>query len=85
MQEFDLTGKVAIATGGNGGIGRGIAIGLAQAGSDLVIAARNEEKTAKVIEEIKSLNRRCLGIQCDVNNYDDIKTTVERHCKSLED
>jgi 2-deoxy-D-gluconate 3-dehydrogenase len=77
MKGFDLTGKVAIVTGGNGGIGRGIAIGLAQAGSDLVIAARNEEKTARVIEEIKTFNRRCLGIQCDVNNCDDIKTTVE--------
>ena len=78
MKGFDLTGKVAIVTGGNGGIGRGIAIGLAQAGSDIVIAARNEGKTARVIEEIKTLNRRCLGIKCDVNNYDDIKTTVEK-------
>lgn len=78
MQGFGLTGKVAIVTGGNGGIGRGIAIGLAEAGSDIVIAARNEEKTAGVIEEIKRLNRRCLGVRCDVRNRDDIKSAVDK-------
>ena len=77
MEDFDLTGKVAIVTGGNGGIGRGIAIGLARAGADIVISARNEEKTARVIEEIKHLGRRCLGFRCDVNNRDDINTAIE--------
>ena len=77
MEEFDLTGKVSIVTGGNGGIGRGIAIGLAQAGSSVVIAARNEEKTAGVVEEIRRLNQKCLGIRCDVTNYDDIMNVVE--------
>ena len=43
---FDLRGKVAIVTGGNGGIGKGIADGLASAGSDIVIFARNEKKTS---------------------------------------
>ena len=74
---FDLTGKVAVVTGGNGGIGRGIALGLARAGADIVIAARNEEKTAEVVEEIIGLSRRCLGIRCDVTELDDIKDTVD--------
>jgi 2-deoxy-D-gluconate 3-dehydrogenase len=74
---FDLAGKVAIVTGGNGGIGRGIAVGLAQAGANIVIAARNKEKTRKVIEEIRGLNRQCLGIQCNVNNYDEIQAAVK--------
>jgi 2-deoxy-D-gluconate 3-dehydrogenase len=77
LEEFDLTDKVAIITGGNGGIGRGIAIGLARAGADIAIAARNEEKTAKVSNEICSMSRRCLGIRCDVSNRNDISTTVE--------
>lgn len=77
LEELNLRGKVAIVTGGNGGIGRGIAIGLATAGADIVIAARNEEKTAKVVEEINSLNRCCLGIRCDVTSRTDIGTTVE--------
>ena len=76
-EEFELTGRVAIVTGGNGGIGRGIAIGLARAGADIVVAARNEEKTARVVEEIKGLGRRCLGIRCDATDRDNIKTTVE--------
>ena len=41
---FDLTGKVAIVTGGNGGIGKGIALGLAKQGSNIAILARNKEK-----------------------------------------
>jgi len=77
MEEFDLTGKVAIVTGGNGGIGRGIAIGLARAGADIAIAARNEEKTTKVAQEIEGLNRRCLCIRCDVTKREDPRVTVE--------
>jgi len=73
IEEFNLTGKVAIVTGGNGGIGRGIAIGLARAGADIVIAARNEEKTGRVIDEITGLGRRCRGIRCDVQSRDDIQ------------
>lgn len=77
LKEFDLTDKVAIVTGGNGGIGRGIALGLARAGADIIIAARNEEKTASVVDEVHSLSRRCLGIHCDVTDRNDINVTVE--------
>ena len=52
---FDLTGKVSIVTGGNGGIGKGIAIGLAEHGSDIVIAARNEKKTEEVVVDYSDL------------------------------
>ena len=83
IEEFNLTGKVAIVTGGNGGIGRGIAIGLARAGADIVIAARNEEKTGRVIDEITGLGRRCLGIRCDVQSRDDIKSTVDSTLKEF--
>ena len=75
---FDLTGKVAIVTGGNGGIGRAIAIGLAQHGADIVVAARNEQKTATVVKEIEALGRRCIGVRCDVLEQDDIHNTVDR-------
>ena len=52
---FDLTGKVAIVTGGNGGIGLGMAKGLAAAGATVVIAGRNQEKSAAAVERIAAL------------------------------
>jgi len=81
--EFNLTEKVAIVTGANGGIGRGIAIGLAKAGANIVIAARNQEKTTQVVAEIEGFNRRCLGIRCDVRDRDDIQNTVETTLREL--
>jgi 2-deoxy-D-gluconate 3-dehydrogenase len=73
---FDLSGRVAIVTGGNGGIGRGIALGLAGAGADVVIAARNEEKTAAVTAEIEALGRRCIGVACNVTLREDIDSVI---------
>ena len=48
---FDLTGRVAVVTGGNGGIGRGIALGLAEAGAALAVFGRNDEKNQRVLSE----------------------------------
>ena len=48
---FDLTGKVAVVTGGNGGIGLGMARGLAAAGCDVVVAARNADKSSRAVKE----------------------------------
>ena len=59
---FDLTGRVAIVTGGNGGIGKGIADGLAALGADIAIAARNKEKTEKAAHHIEQTHGvRVLG------------------------
>ena len=63
---FDLTGKVAVVTGGNGGIGLGIAMGLAGAGANIVIAARSVEKTAQALENIRALGVEAHGITVDV-------------------
>ena len=52
---FDLTGNVAIVTGGNGGIGRSIAIGLAQSGASVAIFGRNEEKNKSTLAELKAI------------------------------
>lgn len=78
MDEFDLKGEVALVTGGNGGIGRGIAVGLARAGADLVIAGRNEAKTADACMEIEALGRRCLGVRCDVSRRAELEAAVQR-------
>ena len=76
MDLFDLSGKAAIVTGGNGGIGRGIALGLAQAGANICIAARNQDKAEAVRAEIEALNRRCICVPCDVNSKSDVEATI---------
>jgi 2-deoxy-D-gluconate 3-dehydrogenase len=75
---FALHGRVAIVTGGNGGIGLAIAAGLAGAGAGVVIAARDEEKTAMALEKLRSTGARCMGVRCDVTRDDDIREALDR-------
>ena len=69
---FDLTGKVALVTGGNGGIGLGMAKGLAQAGSSIVIAARNQDKSEAAAEELRGLGASVLCLPVDVADQQSI-------------
>ena len=64
MNPFDLTGRIALVTGGNGGIGLGIAQGLAQAGAQVAIAGRNAQKNAAAA---KALGGKALALVADVN------------------
>jgi 2-deoxy-D-gluconate 3-dehydrogenase len=73
MNPFDLHGKVAIVTGGNGGIGLGIARGLAQAGACVAIAGRNEEKTSAALA---SLGGDHLGLRVDVTDPEQVQHMV---------
>ena len=63
---FDLTGKVAVVTGGNGGIGLGMARGLAQAGAAVLVAGRNEQKNAGAVKELEGLGAKAAAIALDV-------------------
>jgi 2-dehydro-3-deoxy-D-gluconate 5-dehydrogenase len=76
MELFDLHGKVAIVTGGNGGIGLGIARGLAQAGADICVAGRNEDKTAGAVAELQALGVRAIGLRVDVVDEGDVQRMV---------
>ncbi len=76
---FSLKDKVAIVTGGNGGIGYGIARGLAGAGASIVIAARNAPKTAKAAETIRSdYGVKVLELSVDVRRENQITSMVEK-------
>ena len=63
---FDLTGQVAVVTGGNSGIGRSVGLGLAQAGAAVAVLARNEEKNQCVLGELKALGGRAFALGVDV-------------------
>jgi 2-deoxy-D-gluconate 3-dehydrogenase len=80
---FDLQEKVAIVTGGNGGIGLGIARGLAQAGATVVVAGRNSAKSAAAVKDIEAAGGKASSIEVDVASEVSCKAlvaaAVQRH------
>ena len=75
---FDLKGKVAVVTGGNGGIGLGMAKGLASAGARVVVAARNPEKSAAAVTELQRYGGTHLAIETDVSDEKAVTSLVAR-------
>jgi NAD(P)-dependent dehydrogenase (short-subunit alcohol dehydrogenase family) len=80
---FDLTGKVAIVTGGGSGIGRQMAEGLAEAGADLVLCARKAERCERAAAELEQLGVRALGLGCDVRDPEQVQAVVGRAVHEL--
>ncbi len=74
---FNLEGKVALITGGNGGIGLGIAKGFAVSGADLAIAGRNKNKTAEAVAGLSDENSTLLGLEVDVSDEKSVEKMVE--------
>src|SRR6201986_2503504 len=74
---FDLSGKVAVVTGGNGGIGLGMARGLASAGASIVVAARNREKRLGAISELESLGAKAVFIEVDVSDEASVQKMID--------
>jgi NAD(P)-dependent dehydrogenase (short-subunit alcohol dehydrogenase family) len=75
---FDLSGKVAIVTGGATGIGRQMADGLAEMGADLVLCARHADRCEQAAEELHALGVRALGLRCDVRDPSEVQAVVDR-------
>ena len=75
-QPFDLTGKVALVTGGNGGIGLGMAKALAAAGAAVCIWGTNEEKNAAALAALETIGVEALALRCDVAD----KSAVDQPC-----
>ena len=76
-KQLDLTAKVAIVVGGSSGIGKTIALGLAQAGADVVASARRMELVQALADEIESLGRRSLRVTCDVADRDSLDRLLQ--------
>ena len=77
MSAFDLKGRVAVVTGGNGGIGLGMGRGLAEAGAAVVVAARNREKSLRAVAELRALGAEADAIEVDVADESSVEALVK--------
>ncbi len=78
VADFSLTDQVAVITGGSRGIGRSIAIGLAEHGADIVIAARKPEDIAEAVKAVQATGRRAIGVPTNVRRVGDLEALVQR-------
>jgi NAD(P)-dependent dehydrogenase (short-subunit alcohol dehydrogenase family) len=78
QQRFDLTGKVALVTGGSRGLGRAMSLGLADAGARVVVASRTLRACESVVTEIQALGREALAVDCNMRDWAAIDRLAER-------
>jgi 2-dehydro-3-deoxy-D-gluconate 5-dehydrogenase len=83
MNLFDLTGRAAIVTGGNGGIGLGIARGLAQAGASIAVAGRNHDKNAAAVRTLEALGAKAVAVEVDVRDEASCRAMVGAAAKAF--
>ena len=83
LDQFKLDGEVAIVTGAGKGIGRAIALGLAEAGADVAVAARSAEDLEKVAGEIRAMGRRAIAVPTDVTSRAALENLANRTVEEL--
>jgi 2-deoxy-D-gluconate 3-dehydrogenase len=76
VSALGLKGRVAVVTGGNGGIGLGMARGMAAAGAAIVVAGRNREKSARAVKELQSLGAQAVAIDVDVADESSVNALI---------
>jgi 2-dehydro-3-deoxy-D-gluconate 5-dehydrogenase len=76
MELFDLSGRVAVVTGGNGGIGLGMALGMARAGAAIVVAGRDAAKNAAAVKQIQEAGAKATAIPVDVLKEESCRALV---------
>ena len=80
---FDLSGRVALVTGGGRGLGRYIAMGLAEAGADVVLASRDLERCQATAAEIEALGGRALPLALDLAREEQVESALERALEAM--
>ena len=75
---FDLNGRVAIVTGGNGGIGRSLALGFAAAGATVAIVGRNKEKNQRVLDELQKIGNPAMALRVDLTQRDQHEPAMQK-------
>jgi gluconate 5-dehydrogenase len=80
---FDLSGKTALVVGGHGGIGKAIALGLADAGADVVVTSRNLEALKSAVKEIEAKGRKSLAVTADITDEKQVSDMVDKVVKAF--
>ena len=83
FSQIDLSGKVALVTGGSKGIGHAMAIGLATVGADIIIVSRNLQEGQAAAKKVEALGRKAIAISCDVTSKSAVEAMVAESVKTM--